>query len=106
MTNGFGAMPAYSLQVKPEDRWAIAAYIRALQLSQNASGDDLPDDIRTELESAPPPSKEGARGGMEDADDSNQVSEASPREEPSDKNPSPNLSPQGRGTNPTTASLQ
>jgi mono/diheme cytochrome c family protein len=53
MTNGFGAMPAYSLQVKPEDRWAIAAYIRALQLSQNASGDDLPEDIRTELEKLP-----------------------------------------------------
>jgi mono/diheme cytochrome c family protein len=53
MTNGFGAMPAYSLQVKPEDRWAIAAYIRALQLSQHAAGDDLPEDVRSELEKAP-----------------------------------------------------
>ena len=42
MTNGFGAMLDYSQQVKPEDRWAIAAYIRALQLSQNATRDDVP----------------------------------------------------------------
>ena len=37
MTNGFGAMPDYRAQVAPEDRWAIAAYIRALQLSQRAT---------------------------------------------------------------------
>jgi mono/diheme cytochrome c family protein len=42
MTNGYGAMPDYSAQVTPEDRWAIAAYIRALQLSQNAKQDDVP----------------------------------------------------------------
>jgi mono/diheme cytochrome c family protein len=36
MTNGFGAMPDYAAQVAPRDRWAIAAYIRALQLSQHA----------------------------------------------------------------------
>jgi Cytochrome C oxidase, cbb3-type, subunit III len=36
ITNGFGAMPDYSAQVQPGDRWAIIAYIRALQLSQNA----------------------------------------------------------------------
>ncbi len=36
MTNGFGAMPDYAAQVTPHDRWAIAAYIRALQLSQHA----------------------------------------------------------------------
>ncbi len=36
MTNGFGAMPDYAAQVDPHDRWAIAAYIRALQLSQHA----------------------------------------------------------------------
>jgi mono/diheme cytochrome c family protein len=34
MTNGFGAMPDYRMQVSPRDRWAIAAYIRALQLTQ------------------------------------------------------------------------
>lgn len=42
MTNGFGVMPDYSAQIAPRDRWAIAAYIRALQLSQNATAADLP----------------------------------------------------------------
>jgi Cytochrome C oxidase, cbb3-type, subunit III len=42
MTNGFGIMPDYASQVSPEDRWKIVAYIRALQLSQNASMEDVP----------------------------------------------------------------
>ena len=42
ITNGFGAMPDYAAQIKAEDRWAIAAYIRALQLSAHASLDDVP----------------------------------------------------------------
>ncbi|MGC2639825.1 MAG: cytochrome c [Acidobacteriaceae bacterium] len=42
VTNGYGAMPDYKAQVTPEDRWAIAAYIRALQLSQNATMADVP----------------------------------------------------------------
>lgn len=42
MTNGYGAMPDYASQVTPVDRWAIAAYIRALQLSQNATLADVP----------------------------------------------------------------
>jgi hypothetical protein len=41
MTNGYGAMPDYSAQLTPEDRWAVAAYIRALQLSQNAKASDV-----------------------------------------------------------------
>jgi hypothetical protein len=41
MTNGYGAMPDYSAQLTPEDRWAVAAYIRALQLSQNATMSDV-----------------------------------------------------------------
>ena len=41
MTNGFGVMYDYRSRIPPEDRWAIAAYIRALQLSQHASADDL-----------------------------------------------------------------
>ena len=40
MTNGYGAMPDYSAQLTPADRWAVAAYIRALQLSQNAKPAD------------------------------------------------------------------
>jgi cytochrome c553 len=42
MTNGFGAMPDYAEQVPAQDRWAIAAYIRALQLSQHATEADVP----------------------------------------------------------------
>ena len=50
MTNGFGVMYSYASRVKPEDRWAIVAYIRALQLSQNATLEDVPADQRLELE--------------------------------------------------------
>jgi len=47
MTNGFGRMPAHGYMIPTEDRWAIAAYIRALQLSQHATGDELtPEDIQ------------------------------------------------------------
>ena len=42
MTNGFGAMPPYAGQVPVADRWAIIAYIRALQLSQNGTMNDVP----------------------------------------------------------------
>ena len=42
MTNGFGAMPEYASQVPPRDRWDIVAYIRALQLSQDATPADVP----------------------------------------------------------------
>ena len=41
MTNGFGAMPDYRAQIAPRDRWAIAAYVRALQLSQHAAAAEL-----------------------------------------------------------------
>jgi hypothetical protein len=42
MTNGFGAMQDYASQIPPRDRWAIVAYIRALQLSQDAAMSDVP----------------------------------------------------------------
>ena len=41
ITYGYGAMPDYSAQVVPEDRWAIVAYIKALQLSQHATQSDV-----------------------------------------------------------------
>ncbi len=41
ISNGYGAMPDYSAQITPADRWAIAAYIRALQLSQHAKPSDV-----------------------------------------------------------------
>ena len=50
MTNGFGAMQDYSAQVTVTDRWAIAAYIRALQLSRHATVDDVPADRRGDLD--------------------------------------------------------
>ncbi len=50
ITKGFGAMPDYEAQVAPRDRWAIAAYIRALQLSQYAPSNLLPSGT-----SLPPP---------------------------------------------------
>ncbi len=42
ITNGFGAMFSYASRLKPEDRWAVIAYIRALQLSQGATYGDVP----------------------------------------------------------------
>ena len=42
MTSGFGAMPDYRAQIAPRDRWAIAAYVRALQLSQHAPAAEFP----------------------------------------------------------------
>lgn len=53
MTNGFGAMPSYAVQIPVDDRWAIIAYIRALQLSQHAPAAQLPPDVQQALESAP-----------------------------------------------------
>src|SRR5277367_2608352 len=42
VTNGFGIMPDYAAQIPPQDRWNIVAYVRALQLSQNATMADVP----------------------------------------------------------------
>lgn len=53
MSNGLGAMPDYASQVQPADRWAIAVYIRALQLSQNAPESDVAPADREKL-NAPP----------------------------------------------------
>lgn len=53
ITNGWGAMFSYNDRVKPHDRWAIAAYIRALQLSQHADAALLPPGQRTKLEDLP-----------------------------------------------------
>jgi hypothetical protein len=52
ITNGFGAMSDYSAQISVEDRWAVVAYVRALQLSQNARLDDVPSDRRSALDEA------------------------------------------------------
>ena len=49
VTNGFGAMYGYSAQIPPRDRWAVIAYLRALQLSRNAPAKELPADLRKKL---------------------------------------------------------
>lgn len=59
MTNGFGRMYSYGARVQPEDRWAITAYIRALQFSQNPDLALLSETMRQEIEN-PPLSEEAA----------------------------------------------
>jgi hypothetical protein len=54
ISNGYGAMPNYGKQVSPHDRWAIVAYIRALQLSQHATLAEVPDGSRQQLQGATP----------------------------------------------------
>ena len=50
VTNGFGAMPSYASRVVPDDRWRIAAYIRVLQLSENAKVEDVPAEKRADID--------------------------------------------------------
>lgn len=50
VTNGRGVMPPYGHLMPVDDRWAIVAYVRALQLSQNATMDDVPPDQRAQLQ--------------------------------------------------------
>jgi mono/diheme cytochrome c family protein len=49
ITNGFGAMNDYSMQLNPRDRWAVVSYVRALQLSRNAPVNELPANLREKL---------------------------------------------------------
>ncbi len=54
MTRGHGTMYSYASRIPPRDRWCIAAYIRALQLSQHAIASDLPAEDRSRLPENPP----------------------------------------------------
>ena len=70
ITNGFGQMLGYSAQIPPRDRWAIVAYVRALQLSRNAHGADLSPELREKVNSGAGPStgeKKGETSGMRDS---------------------------------------
>jgi mono/diheme cytochrome c family protein len=49
ISNGFGAMYAHGDRVRPRGRWAIVAYVRALQLSQHATLDDVPPEVQTRM---------------------------------------------------------
>jgi mono/diheme cytochrome c family protein len=62
MTNGFGSMPPYKTMVPARDRWAIAAYIRALQLSHSATAADVPAADRGRIGGAPATSPAHAAG--------------------------------------------
>jgi len=57
ITNGFGAMQSYAEQVPVRDRWLIVAYVRALQLSQHASVEDVPADRRGSLDATEKPAE-------------------------------------------------
>jgi len=50
ISEGFGLMPSYAAELSVEDRWAVVAYVRALQLSQYATIDEVPPDVRGKLE--------------------------------------------------------
>jgi len=63
VTNGFGAMPSYASRIQPDDRWRIIAYIRALQLSESASLNDVPADQRQNLPVEAPPRMSGTSTG-------------------------------------------
>jgi len=66
ITNGYGVMVPYADRIEPADRWAIVAFIRALQLSQNAPADGLPPDVRAKLDAQPAvaaPAAAAAAGG-------------------------------------------
>ena len=60
ITNGFGIMPDYASQIPPQDRWDIVAYVRALQLSQNATMADVP--AGQKIPSEPPKFREPGSG--------------------------------------------
>jgi hypothetical protein len=60
ITEGFGIMPDYSSQIPPRDRWDIVAYVRALQLSQNATMSDVP--AGQSVPSVPPKFSEPGNG--------------------------------------------
>jgi hypothetical protein len=53
ITNGFGGMPDYADQIAARDRWAIVAYMRALQISKQGTVPDVPPGNRAELEITP-----------------------------------------------------
>jgi|ERR1051325_5135442 hypothetical protein len=63
ITNGFGAMPPYAPQVPVRDRWAIIAYIRVLQLSQNGTVADVPADQQASLNAPAKPAATEEHGG-------------------------------------------
>jgi mono/diheme cytochrome c family protein len=65
ITEGYGIMPTYAAEVPTEDRWAIANYVKALQLSQHATIDDVPANLRNSLDTPATKPKAGPHAGAE-----------------------------------------
>ena len=65
ITEGYGLMPTYAAEVSTQDRWAIANYVKALQLSQHATENDVPANLRNTLDTPPSPPKSGPHAGAE-----------------------------------------
>ena len=79
MTNGFGVMLDYAAQIPPADRWAIAAYVRALQLSQSATLADVPADEPRPLESPTRPEAAPLPVGADDWTQAIEIAKTSAR---------------------------
>jgi mono/diheme cytochrome c family protein len=62
VTNGFGAMSSYADQLTPEDRWMVIAWIRVLQLSQNANYSELPEEYKKDIDKAEQNQSPGGHG--------------------------------------------
>jgi mono/diheme cytochrome c family protein len=62
VTNGFGAMSSYADQLTPEDRWKVIAWVRVLQLSQNANFSELSDDDKKKVENGEQNTSQGGQG--------------------------------------------
>jgi hypothetical protein len=65
ITNGFGAMYSYAARIEPADRWRIAAYLRVLQLSENAKIDDVPELERQKLGASVAEAPDGGTGSSQ-----------------------------------------
>jgi mono/diheme cytochrome c family protein len=62
ISRGYGAMPSHAAQITPADRWRIAAYVRALQLSQAADYDKLPADVKDDMKKKMEEMTKGLKG--------------------------------------------
>lgn len=69
ISNGFGQMSSYAAQIAPEDRWAVVAYLRALQLSQDAAVARLTAEERRRLEHEETPEASSGHGAAESHDE-------------------------------------
>jgi mono/diheme cytochrome c family protein len=65
ITNGYGAMYSYASRIEPQDRWAVVAYIRVLQLSQHSSVKDLSTEEKSKIGEKLPPEKRASDVGEE-----------------------------------------